>query len=157
VPLVANCPGHIPANQVSRDLVAFSDFFPTMVEATGLPPRSISDADGVSFWPQCEGERGNPREWIYGYYFPHPYAKRFNDSNNHPEVRYARDQRYKLYDNGDLYDTQTDVMEAKAIDLERAAPAVKQVQLKLEAALDYYPHQGAQIDHEKVRGIYQSK
>ena len=157
VPLIANCPGHIPANQVSRDLVAFSDFFPTMVEATGLPPRSISDADGVSFWPQCEGERGNPREWIYGYYFPHPYAKRFNDSNNHPEVRYARDQRYKLYDNGDLYDTQTDVMEAKAIDLERAAPAVKQVQLKLEAALDYYPHQGAQIDHEKVRGIYQSK
>tara|TARA_B100001123_G_scaffold440182_1_gene578618 strand:+ start:8606 stop:8974 length:369 start_codon:yes stop_codon:yes gene_type:complete len=75
--------------------------------------------DGRSFWPQCLGYRGDPREWIYGYYFPHPYAKKFNNSNNHPEVRYARDQSYKLYDNGDLYDTQ--------------------------------------IDHEKVRGIYQSK
>ena len=157
VPLIANCPGHIPANQVNRDLVAFSDFFPTMVEATGLPPKEISDADGVSFWPQCLGERGDPREWIYGYYFPHPYAKRFNDSNNHPEVRYARDQRYKLYDNGDLYDTQIDVMETEAIDLERSVPAVKQARQKLQTALDSYPHQGAQIDHAKVRGVYQPK
>ncbi|MBG99323.1 MAG: hypothetical protein CMN58_03125 [Solibacterales bacterium] len=128
-----------------------------MVEATGLPPKDITDADGRSFWPQCLGYGGDPREWIYGYYFPHPYAKKFNDSNNHPEVRYAWDQRYKLYDNGDLYDTQIDVLETKGIDLERASPAVKQARTKLQAALDSYPVQGAQIDHEKVRGIYQSK
>ena len=157
VPLIANWPGHIPANQVNRDLVAFSDFFPTMVEATGLPPKDITDADGRSFWPQCLGERGDPREWIYGYYFPHPYAKKFNDSNNHPELRYAPDQRYKLYDNGDLYDTQIDVLETEAIDLERAAPAVKQARQKLQTALDSYPRQGAQIDHAKVRGVYQPK
>ena len=157
VPLIANWQGHIPANQVNRDLVAFSDFFPTMVEATGLPPKNISDADGVSFWPQCRGERGEAREWIYGYYFPHPYAKKFNDSNNHPEVRYARDQRFKLYDNGALYDTQIDVMETEAIDLERAAPAVKQARQKLQAVLDSYPRQGAQIDQSKVRGVYQPK
>jgi hypothetical protein len=72
-------------------------------------------------------------------------------------VRYARDQRYKLYDNGDLYDTQIDVMETKAIDLERAAPAVKHARQKLQSALDSYPHQGAQIDHSKVRGVYQPK
>ena len=68
-----------------------------------------------------------------------------------------RDQRYKLYDNGDLYDTQIDVMETKAIDFERAAPAVKQARQKLQAVLDSYPRQGAQIDHAKIRVVYQPK
>ena len=157
VPLIANWPGRIPAKQVNRDLIAFSDFLPTMVEAAGLPPKESTDADGVSFWPQCLSERGNPREWIYGYYFPHPYAKKFNDSNNHPEVRYARDRRYKLYDNGDLYDTQMDIMETAVIDLAVAAPTVKQAHRNLQAAINAYPSKGTRIDYPKVRGVYPPK
>ncbi len=111
VPLIVNWPGRIPENQVNDRLIAFSDFFPTIVDAAGMPPKKISDGDGISFWPHCLGQEGAEREWIYGYYFPRPYSESFDDKYRHWEVRYARDKRYKLYGNGDLYDTQEDVLE----------------------------------------------
>jgi len=153
VPLIANWPGQIPTGQVNRDLIAFSDFFPTLVEAAGLPPKEITDGDGQSFWPQCLGQPGNLREWIYGYYFPRPYAEKYDDKYAHWEVRYARDQRYKLYDNGDLYDTQTDVLETEVLNPRSATP----VRAKLQAVLDSYPRQGQFIDYAKVQGVYQPK
>jgi arylsulfatase A len=157
VPLIANWPGEIPAQQVNRDLIAFSDFLPTMVTAADLAPPEITDADGWSFWPQCLGQPGNPRGWIYGYYFPRPYAEKFDDKYAHWEVRYARDARYKLYDNGGLYDTQSDVLETKALDPQAAHSALAQVRIKLQAVLDSYPHQGTQVDYSKVRGVYAPK
>jgi arylsulfatase A len=157
VPLIANWPGQIPAGQVNRDLIAFSDFFPTMVDAAGLPPKKITDADGASFWPQCQGQPGHPREWIYGYYFPRPYAAKFDDKYAHWEVRYARDQRYKLYGNGDLYDTQADVLEKHVIDPHTVHGSLRQVRTKLQAVLDSYPHHGAQLDYSQVQGVYAPK
>lgn len=153
VPLIANWTGQIPAGQVNRDLIAFSDFFPTMVEAAGLPAKEITDADGWSFWPQCLGQPGILREWIYGYYFPRPFAKKFDDKYAHWEVRYARDQRYKLYDNGDLYDTQADVLEKKVLKPQSA----KRERAKLQTVLDSYPRQGKSIDTTKVQGVYKPK
>ena len=157
VPLIANWPAQIPAGQVNRDLISFSDFFPTMVEATGLPPKQITNGDGISFWPQCRGGPGTPREWIYGYYFPRPYAEEFDDKYRHFEVRYARDERYKLYDNGDLFDTQVDVLENAPLDLHLPDPPAALVREKLQTVLDSYPHQGNFIDYSKVHGIHQPK
>ena len=101
--LVVNLPGRVPPGQVHDDLIAFSDFFPTIVEAVGLPAKDLTDGDGWSFWPQCLGQPGQKRQWIYGYYFPRPYAAKLDNKYSHYEVRYARDKRYKLYGNGDLY------------------------------------------------------
>lgn len=154
VPLIANWPGRIPEGQLNDDLIAFSDFFPTIVEAAGLPAKEITDADGWSFWPQCEGKKGKPRDWIYGYYFPRPYSKKYDDMYNHWEVRYARDERYKLYDNGELYDTQEDVLEKTVVDRERSSGAVKRARKKLQAVLDSYPKQGVQVDYSKVERVY---
>ena len=64
---------------------------------------------------------------------------------------------YKLYDNGDLYDTQVDVMETAVIDLEVAAPTVKQAHRNLQAAINAYPSKGTRIDYLKVRGVYPPK
>ena len=153
VPLVANWPGRIPEQQVNGDLIAFSDFYPTIVEATGLPPKQITDGDGTSFWPQCVGEVGSPRDWIYGYYFPRPYAEAFDDKYRHFEVRYARDERFKLYDNGDLFDTRTDVLEKTPLDLLLANPEATSARAELQSVLDSHPQQGARIDYSKVNGI----
>ncbi|MCS7466215.1 hypothetical protein NZK35_05940 [Stieleria sp. ICT_E10.1] len=38
---MVNLPGVVPAGQVNDDLIAFSDFFPTIVQAAGLPPKAI--------------------------------------------------------------------------------------------------------------------
>ncbi len=153
VPLVMNWPGTIPTGQVNDDLIAFSDFFPTIVDAAQLPPKAIADGDGMSFWPQCLGQEGRKREWVYGYYFPRPYSKKFDNKYNHWEVRYARDKRYKLYNTGALYDTVNDVLETSAVDPERATTAAKQARKKLQAVLDSYPSQGQAVDQERVVGV----
>lgn len=155
VPLIVSFAGRVPENQRCDDLIAFSDFFPTLVEAADLPPRTITDGDGVSFWPQCCGRQGSPRSWIYGYYFPRPYAKVFDNKYSHYPVHYARDHRYKLYDNGDLYDTLVDVMEADAIppQTDQENPEQAAARAKLSAAINQYPSLGQAIEHGKTSNL----
>ena len=152
VPLVVNLPGRVPPGQVNEDLIAFSDFFPTIVEAAGLPAKHITDADGWSFWPQCLGLPGRKRPWIYTYYFPRPYAAKLDNKYNHFEVRYARDKRYKLYDNGDLYDTIDDVMETTPLPQGSADTSQQAAREKLRRALNSFPTEGQAIRYDEVRG-----
>ena len=66
VPLIARWPGVIAPGSVSRDLIDFSDFLPTLLDAAGAPaPEGL---DGRSFLPQLRGEKGTPREWVYSWY-----------------------------------------------------------------------------------------
>ena len=148
----SNLPGRVSPGQVNDDLIAFSDFFPTIVEAAGLPAKDVTDGDGWSFWPQCLGQPGQKRPWIYGYYFPRPYAAKLDNKYNHYEVRYARDKRYKLYGNGDLYDTIKDVMEKTPLPTRNADAQEQAAREKLQRALDAYPNKGQAIRHDKVKG-----
>lgn len=104
VPLIVSFPGRIKAGEVNDDLICFSDIFPTIVEAAGLPAKEILQGDGWSFWPQCLGNEGKKREWIYGYYFPRPFSKKFDMKYSHWEVAWARSKRYKLYRDGRFFD-----------------------------------------------------
>ena len=153
VPLIISWPGVIPPKQVNSDLIAFSDFLPTIAEAVNLPPKTVTESDGISFWPQCVGQQGTKREWIYGYYFPRPYAESFDNKYRHWEVRYARDERFKLYDNGDFFDTQSDVLEKSPLDPERLSPAAKRARKALQAVIDSYPSQGQAVDYSLVNGV----
>ncbi len=103
-PLIINCPGTIPAGIVSDDLVDFSDFLPTIADITdaNLPEVKL---DGRSFWPQCLGKRGNPREFIFQYYYPKfkPAAEKHGQGVNGLEIVWAQNQRHKLYRDGTLY------------------------------------------------------
>ena len=157
VPLIVNWPGHVPGGKVSDDLICFSDFFPTMVEAAGLPEKKISDGDGWSFWPQCQGRHGKKRDWIYCYYFPRPSSAKYNDKYSHYEVRFARDKRYKLYDNGDLFDTVKDVSEKHAIAVGQADQAAEAARTSLQKALDSYPVKGQNANRRKVKGRKKNK
>jgi arylsulfatase A len=152
VPLIVNLPGTVKTGQLSQDLIAFSDFFPTIVEAAGLKPKALTDGDGLSFWPQCIGKPGTKREAIFGYYFPRPYSEKFDQMYKHWEVRYARDERYKLYGNGDLYDTVEDVLEKKPSNPENENSRVRKAREKLQEVLDSYPQSGALIDYNRVNG-----
>jgi arylsulfatase A len=151
VPLIVNWPGRAPAGKVVDDLVCFSDLFPTMVEAAGLPSKKITDGDGWSFWPQCEGRAGRKREWIYCYYFPRPSSAKYNDKYSHYEVRFARDKRYKLYDNGEMFDTIADVLEKRPIAIGRAGPPGESARRALQQALDSYPDAGQKANRRKQK------
>lgn len=147
VPLVVNAPGRIKGGRVVDDLVGFADLLPTVAEATGLELPARDHADGRSFWPQLLGEAGRPREWIYTYYFPRPFADAFSTPYTHPEVRYVRDKRYKLYGSGELFDVVADPSEARPLPV--SDEPSRAARSKLEAALRSMPSRGLRIPQER--------
>ncbi len=68
VPLIANWPKTIPGKQVKEDLVDFSDFLPTLLDAAKSPLPTNLTLDGQSFLPQITGKQGNPRKWVHCFY-----------------------------------------------------------------------------------------
>jgi len=88
-PLIANWPGTTPAGKVNRDLTDFSDFFATVAEIGGAKLPEGVKLDSHSFAAQIKGEKGTPREWVY---------VELNGRS------YVRDSRYKLTNQGELYD-----------------------------------------------------
>lgn len=156
VPLIINCPGKVPAGKVNDDLLCFSDFFPTMTDAAGIAPKKITNGDGWSFWSQCQGKVGRQRKTIYGYYFPRPLSDRLGSrGGDHHEIRWARDKRYKLYSNGNLFDTVNDRLEKTAIPQKDASVKLTAIRKQLQAVLDSYPKKGARIDYKRVNAVKQ--
>lgn len=115
-PLIALCPDTIPANTRTADLIDFSDILPTLAEIgqATLPERAL---DGRSFWPQCLGEKGNPREWIFQYYWPKAYSW-IPDELGEEELIWVHNAHYKLHGNGLFYDIKNDREETTPISQE---------------------------------------
>jgi arylsulfatase A len=129
VPLIANWPGQARAGTVCQDLVDASDFFPTLLAAAGIkPPRELA-LDGRSFLPQVLGEKGNPREWMYSWYARDGGAT---------GVEYARDQRFKLYGDGRLFDVANDDLEKSPLGAASLSSEAAAAREQLQAALDRY-------------------
>jgi arylsulfatase A len=108
VPLICTWPGTIPAGKVTADLIDASDFLPTILEAAGITAPDDYLIDGRSFLPQLKGENGNPRDWIYFHFEP-------MSGRVHRFARFIRDHRWKLYDDGRLFDLDADPEEEDAI------------------------------------------
>ncbi len=89
VPLIASWKGTTPEGKVNKDLIDFSDMFPTFVELAGAALPEGVKIDGRSFAPALRGMPGTPRDWIF--------VQLGNEW-------YARDARYKLTQKGDLFD-----------------------------------------------------
>jgi len=128
VPLIVSMPGVVPAGSVCDDLVAAVDFLPTICAAAGVPaPEGI---DGQSFLPQLHGERGDPRSWIYSWYWPRPATTR-------GPVESAFDTGYKLYGDGRFYDLSADPDETTPLPDPPAGQAAA-ARDTLRAALDAF-------------------
>ncbi len=116
VPLIVSCPGTVAKGLVTDDLIDFSDMLPTIANIAGAPLPNVK-LDGRSFWPQCQGQAGNPRQWIFQYYYPkwknaapnHTFngysIEGHGQGFNNNEIVWAQDQYYKLYRDGSLYAT----------------------------------------------------
>jgi arylsulfatase A len=125
VPLIANWPGAVPAGKVCGDLVDFSDFVPTFAEMVGTSAPEDMIIDGRSFLPQLRGQKGNPRDWIFCHYDPRWGGR---------ERRcFVRDKRWKLYDDGQLFNVEADVLEQNPNPAGSEAAAARK---KLKAILD---------------------
>jgi len=125
VPLIAYNPALIRP-QVSKGLVDFSDFLPTLCDIGGI--EVAPGLDGHSFWPHLRGEQGTKREWVYCWYSPSGKAKSARV--------FARTERYKLYSTGEFYDIETDVNEKQAMKV--LSLEQEQIQKKLSGVIQAY-------------------
>jgi arylsulfatase A len=136
-PLIVNCPGIVSQGLVTDDLVDFSDFLPTLADIGGARLPNVT-LDGRSFWPQCRGEKGSPREWIFQYYYPKfkTAAKEYGEGK--PYIIWAQDQHYKLYSHGKFIDIK-DRHEKINIQLGKGTQKAEAARKKLQAAIDSMP------------------
>jgi len=128
VPLIANWKGVIQSGQVCSDLVDFSDFLPAICQAADIEVPDETAVDGRSFLPQLYGKKGNPREWIYGWYCPH--RKDLQE--------WARDKNFKLYRTGKFFDVANDYLEENPLDTMHLSADAKNAYLMLGKVLDEY-------------------
>ena len=87
VPVLASWPGKVAPGSVYRGLVDFTDLLPTLLDLAGAP--SPENIDGISFASGLLGAEGVARNWVHVLY---------------GDQYFVRDDRYKLRENGELYD-----------------------------------------------------
>lgn len=120
VPLIARQPGTVPEGAVCDALIDFSDFLPTFAELAGAELPQDRVIDGKSFAPLLDGCTDTIREYAY---------------TEWKGRAWVRDRRWKLYDDGELYNLETDPLEKTPIDPDKAGETAQQARQRLEAAL----------------------
>lgn len=127
VGFVASYPSMFEGGTVSDDLVDFSDVLPTLVQlAGGTVPEGI---DGVSLVPVFEGKERD-KDYIYCWYQ--------RDGVREKASQHVRDQRYKLYATGELFDTVDDRLEKKNLAGKKDHEVFQGRYDELKSALDHH-------------------
>ena len=132
VPMFANWKGVTPVGKVSTDLIDSVDFVPTILDIVGAPEQVREPIDGISFSKVLDGTGDSPREWIYVHQDPRPGW----DKDRFHLVRLARDQSYKLHQDGRLYCTRDDPLEASPIFVVDDDDESREARILLQHVLD---------------------
>jgi len=139
VPLIANWPKTIPGKQVKEELVDFSDFLPTLLDAAKSPLPTNLTLDGQSFLPQITGKQGSPRKWAHCFYRVKGEGGKFQ--------QWARTQRYKLYTTGKFFDVSQDRLEKNP--LQKLDTDQKRIQEMLKGVLHQFSDSYQPEDEKK--------
>lgn len=121
VPLIASWPGAVAPGTVSPVLIDFTDFFPTFCELAGAKPPSGVTIDGHSFAPGLRGACWSPREWVY---------------TEWQGRSWIRDERWKLYGDGKLFDMNADPEEKEPVGADGAGEDALEARKRLGRALE---------------------
>ena len=121
VPLIASWPGTTPAGKVNEDLLDLTDFMATFAELAGTKLPEGVKYDGHSIAPQLRGEQGTPREWVF-------VQLGLN--------WYVRDRKWKLTQDGALFDMSNAPYEEKPVAAGASEPEITAARKRLQAVLD---------------------
>jgi len=135
VPLIVNWKGVIKPNSKSRNLVDFSDFFPTLFDLAGVPVEASMDLDGVSFYPELTNKNGPKRKWIHTWY------NRNGGSN--PLFRsheWVRNENYKMYVGNRFYNVKKDPYEKNNIPFSEMSKEEKGIRKEFIEVLGSYAY-----------------
>ncbi len=132
VPLIAYWKGKSVKGGVNSDLIDFSDFLPTMLQAAGISLPKEYVIDGKSFLPQVLGSKTTPKDYVYIYYEP-KWSRIENGV-------FARDKIYKLYGDGRYYNVEQDVLEQNNLSTKKLSKTEQAIKNKLQVVLNKYPN-----------------
>jgi arylsulfatase A len=123
-------------------MIDASDFLPTLAEIAGaqIPQKNI--IDGKSFAAQLKGENGKEREWI------------FIELGNQ---WYAREEKWKLNQSGQLFDMSNSPFEEKLIEKKNNNPEAIAARKRLQAVLDKLNPAGGILDDGDGSGRHANK
>ena len=119
--MIANWPGVIKPGQVVDDLVDMSDYWATFMDLTDTKKTRGREVDGISFAPRLLGTGDSARAWAYS-----GETGRFKPDGSNSGRKWVRTARWKLYNDGSLFDLQNDPQEQQALVYSKAAPAEQQ-------------------------------
>ena len=117
VPFIANWKGKINAGSINNNLIDFTDFLPSILEAATSQKLEKNLSDGLSFYPQLINEQYEPRDWVFCHYEP--------NWGKFESKRYVHDKTWKFYENGELYNFKQDPLEKSPLDLTNQNDSVK--------------------------------
>lgn len=96
VPMIVRWPDRVPAGRVSAEPWMFVDFFPTVLELAGLPPRP--GLDGVSVLPLLTGRVESLGERALYWEYPQKRLHQAIRVGRWKGIRFGLDQPLELYD-----------------------------------------------------------
>lgn len=121
VPLIVNWPGTTAAGQICTDLIDFSDFFPTLAQLAGVSVPPGITLDGRSFTPQIKGQQPQSRSWVFV-----QLGDRW----------YVRDQHWKLYNDGGLFNMSNAPFEEIPVSADKQTDQSRETRKRLQGVLD---------------------
>lgn len=127
VPMIVYWGKSVYREHECTDMIDFTDFMPTFAEAMNTKVPKEWDIDGQSFLPQIKGKKGKAREWVFCH-----YDSRFGTSGSKNAKQFFRDVRYKLYSDGNFYDTINNPEETNPIKKGRGSAEAEKSRKKLE-------------------------
>ena len=138
VPLIANWKGTTPQGKVPADLVELTDVYATFAELAGAELPSGVTMDSISFAPQLKGEPGTPRKWVFVQL---------------REDWYARNDRWKLYRDGKLFDMKDAPFQEIPVPDDTDDAGAKAAKVELQAVLEELKPSANKTGDSKDRGI----
>lgn len=130
VPLIVSWPKQIKKGFVYKDLIEFSDFFPTFSDI--VKKEHISD--GKSFYPILKGGKQEARKTAFVHYDPQ-WGKRVSKYKN----QFVRTLDYKLYQDGSFYNLALDTLEKKPLHIDSLQQNELVIRASLEEELQKHP------------------
>jgi arylsulfatase A len=131
VPLIANWPGVTPPGRVLKDLIDFSDMYPTFAAIAGAKMPKGLPFDGRSYAPQLRGQTGKPREWVY---------VQLGDK------WYVRSPGWKLTHSGDLFEMKDAPFVEKPVAADSMDAEARAAREKLQKVLDALNPAGGKVN-----------
>ena len=129
VPMVASWPSIIKKSRNYLGLVNFNDFYATFTDILNVE----NDSDGESLVQILKNKETSKRESVSIYYDP-----MWGNISRYRNV-FSQTKRYKLYQNGEFFDMEKDILETNPLNNEDLSENEKRIKAKLSFELELIP------------------